>query len=177
MRQELRHRNLPQLLLQTRETLMSNFRPILNDNGLTEQQWRVIRALLTHGPLEPRQLCGACQILGPSLTGVLARMEEMGLVTRERMDNDQRRLLISLAPKSRQIARRMLPRVEAQYQQLEASVGVARLRKIYDTLDELLAALDGAAALAQQRSATRPRFRGNGLKTPLSPSPSGRGQG
>ena len=147
MSHELRHRNLPQLLLQSRETLMSNFRPILNDNGLTEQQWRVIRALLTAGPLEPRQLCEACQIVGPSLTGVLARMEEMGLVTRERMDNDQRRLLVSLTAKSRRIASRMAPRVEAQYERIEARVGADRLRKVYDTLDALIVALDGGAGV------------------------------
>jgi len=147
MSHELRHRNLPQLLLQARETLMSNFRPILNDNGLTEQQWRVIRALLTAGPLEPRQLCEACQIVGPSLTGVLARMEEMGLVTRERMDNDQRRLLVSLTAKSRRIASRMAPRVEAQYERIEARVGADRLRKVYDTLDALIVALDGGAGV------------------------------
>ena len=147
MSHELRHRNLPQLLLQARETLMSNFRPILNDNGLTEQQWRVIRALLTAGPLEPRQLCEACQIVGPSLTGVLARMEEMGLVTRERMDNDQRRLLVSLTAKSRRIASRTAPRVEAQYERIEARVGADRLRKVYDTLDALIVALDGGAGV------------------------------
>jgi homoprotocatechuate degradation regulator HpaR len=161
MSHELRHRNLPQLLLQARETLMSHFRPILNDNGLTEQQWRVVRALLTAGPLEPRQLCEACQIVGPSLAGVLARMEEMGLVTRERMDNDQRRLLVSLTPKSRQIARRMIPRVEAQYEQLEARVGVDRLRRIYDTLDGLLVALDGSTGTSvdQRNANVRPRAR------------------
>ena len=147
MSHELRHRNLPQLLLQARETLMSNFRPILNDNGLTEQQWRVIRALLTAGPLEPRQLCEACQIVGPSLTGVLARMEEMGLVTRERMDNDQRRLLVSLTAKSRRIASRMAPRVEAQYERIEARVGADRLRNVYDTLDALIVALDGGTGV------------------------------
>jgi homoprotocatechuate degradation regulator HpaR len=144
MSHELRHRNLPQLLLQARETLMSGFRPILNAQGVTEQQWRVIRALLTHGPLEPRQLCGACQIVGPSLTGVLARMEDLGLVTRERMDNDQRRLLVSLTAKGRRVARRMIPRVEAQYELLEKRVGVERLRQVYDTLDDLIVALDGA---------------------------------
>ena len=52
----LRHRNLALLLLQARESVMAEFRPLLNEHGLTEQQWRVIRALLHDGPLEPRQL-------------------------------------------------------------------------------------------------------------------------
>ncbi|MDO9215991.1 MAG: homoprotocatechuate degradation operon regulator HpaR, partial [Lacisediminimonas sp.] len=38
-------RNLPHLLLQAREALMTRFRPFLNANGITEQQWRIIRSL------------------------------------------------------------------------------------------------------------------------------------
>ena len=34
----LPHRNLPLLLLQAREAVIANFRPILNAHGLTEQQ-------------------------------------------------------------------------------------------------------------------------------------------
>ena len=51
---ELRHRNLPLLLLQAREHVIARFRPILNANGITEQQWRIVRALIDTGPLEPR---------------------------------------------------------------------------------------------------------------------------
>ena len=45
-KQSLKHRNLPLLLLQAREGVISRFRPILTEAGFTEQQWRVIRALL-----------------------------------------------------------------------------------------------------------------------------------
>jgi hypothetical protein len=51
-----RHRNLPLLLLQAREGVIAHFRPILHAHGLTEQQWRIVRALLDQGPLEPRQI-------------------------------------------------------------------------------------------------------------------------
>ena len=39
------HRNLPQALLRAREAVMRYFRPNLKIAGVTEQQWRVIRAL------------------------------------------------------------------------------------------------------------------------------------
>ena len=47
------HRNLPMLLLRAREKMMERFRPLITSHGLTEQQWRVIRALNESGPLEP----------------------------------------------------------------------------------------------------------------------------
>lgn len=137
----LRHRNLPQLMLQAREALMAQFRPILNQNGVTEQQWRIIRALLMHGPLEPRQLCELCQISSPSIVGVLLRMEEGGLVGRERMADDQRRVLVSVTARSRQLGRRMIPAIEERYSSIEASVGIEALQQAYDVLDALLAAL------------------------------------
>ena len=131
-------RNLPLLLLRAREGVMSHFRAILNQHGLTEQQWRVLRALLDQSPLEPRQICETCQLLSASATGVLARMEELGLVRRVRMAEDQRRVRVSITPKSRALARRMAPLIDAQYRELERALGGELLQQVYDTLDQLL---------------------------------------
>ena len=82
MPRQIRYRNLPQLFLRGREELLRHFRPIITHFGLTEQQWRILRAISENDQLEPREICEICQILSPSLTGVLTRMEDMGLVTR-----------------------------------------------------------------------------------------------
>ena len=145
----LRHRNLPHLLLRARETLMAHFRPLLGEFGLTEQQWRVLREIVEQGPLEPRQLCEACSISSPSIVGVLQRMEETGLITRERMAHDQRRVRVSLTPRSQKIAQRLIPMVEQRYQMLEESLGLRSIQEVYDALDALLARTpraDGTAA-------------------------------
>jgi len=137
------HRNLPLLLLQAREAVLARFRPILNEEGVTEQQWRVLRALAEQGPLEQRQIAEACRISSPSLAGVLARMDELGLVQRERLAEDQRRVLVSLTAKSRALAQRMAPRIEATYRALEAQLGSSFVAQAYATLDELVARLGG----------------------------------
>lgn len=138
-------RNLALLLLRAREGVMAHFRAILTQHGLTEQQWRVLRALLDASPLEPRQICQRCQLLSASATGVLARMEELGLVRRERMADDQRRVWVSITPKARALARRIAPLVDAQYAELEQRIGPALLTEVYDTLDRLLLRLDAPA--------------------------------
>ena len=135
----LRHRNLPHLLLRARDTLMAQFRPLLSEFGLTEQQWRILRELLEQGSQEPRQLCETCSISSPSIVGMLVRMEEAGLIARARMPHDQRRVLVSLTPKSRQIARQLVPQIEARYAALEQTLGVDAMQEVYDTLDALLA--------------------------------------
>jgi homoprotocatechuate degradation regulator HpaR len=124
------HRNLPQSFLKARDALMSHFRPILNHYGLTEQQWRILRALDEHGQLEPREICQLCQILSSSMAGILARMEETGLVERIRVETDQRRVMVSLAPKGDALIDEMAPLIELQYQYMEQAFG----KKTFDAL-------------------------------------------
>ena len=134
----LRHRNLPHLLLRARETLMAHFRPLLTAQGLTDPQWRILRELAEQGPLEPRQLGQACSISSPSIAGVLLRMEEAGLVSRERMEHDQRRVTVTLKPRSRKILQRLAPLIEERYQALESALGTRSLQEVYDAIDALL---------------------------------------
>ena len=138
---KLAHRNLPLLLLQARELVIARFRPLLNGQGVTEQQWRIVRVLLETGPLEPREIGSQCRISSPSLAGVLTRMEELGLVTRRRFDRDQRRVRVSLSPRSRALAARMAPKVEAQYRQIEKQVGKPACQRLFRVLDEVIEAL------------------------------------
>ena len=138
---KLRHRNLPLLMLQARERVISRFRPLLNAHGVTEQQWRIVRALIDTGPLEPREIGELCQISSPSLAGVLGRMEELGLITRRRFEHDQRRLRVSLTPRSRALSERMAPQIEATYREIEALLGAEFAAAFYASLDRLIAAL------------------------------------
>ncbi len=134
----LPHRNLPLLLLQAREAVISRFRPLLHEHGLTEQQWRILRTLLERGPLEPRELVQICHISSPSLTGILARMSDTGWIARERMAHDQRRVLISLTAQSHQVAEALAPRIEALYRHIEGHIGPEFMQQFYATLDALI---------------------------------------
>jgi homoprotocatechuate degradation regulator HpaR len=147
----LRHRNLPQLMLQAREALMLQFRPVLHAHGVTEQQWRVLRELLQQGSSEPHQLCAQCQISSPSITGVLLRMEAAGWLARERIAEDQRRVRVSLTARGRQLAQRIAPDIEARYVQIEQRVGVAVLQQVHDALDTLLEPLTEPSPASRAR--------------------------
>jgi homoprotocatechuate degradation regulator HpaR len=137
----LRHRNLPLLLLQARERVISQFRPLLNAHDITEQQWRIVRVLLDTPSLEPRQIGEICGISSPSLAGVLARMERLGLVARRRVPHDQRRVHVSLTARARALAERMAPQIEATYGRIEALIGREFHARFEQMLDRLLATL------------------------------------
>lgn len=143
---QLVHRNLPLLFLQARESVFARFRPILHTVGLTEQQWRVVRALLDHGPLEPRQIGDICRLSSPSLAGILARMADLGLVLRERLEHDQRRVMVSVTPQGKALAAKLAPTIEATYRALEEEMGVEFIAQLYATLDAVIARLGEAPA-------------------------------
>src|SRR6201981_1999938 len=138
----LHHRNLPLLLLQARERVISHFRPILNANGFTEQQWRIVRELYEVRSLEPREIGELRRISSPSLAGVLARMEELGLVVRRRLQHDRRRVRVSLTPRARGLAQRMAPQIEATYRRIEEQLGSKFSLRFQRMLDQLLATLE-----------------------------------
>jgi homoprotocatechuate degradation regulator HpaR len=132
------HRNLPRLLLQAREAVMAHNRPRLREHGLSDQQWRVLRVLGEHGTVETGRVAREAYILGPSLTGVLARMERDGLIRRERDAADQRRTVIEATAKGRKLVERLSHAVEAHYQWMEKTLGKQKLEQLYALLDELI---------------------------------------
>lgn len=144
------NRNLPLLLLQARENVMKRFRPVLNENGLTEQQWRVIRVLAERGPTEPRDLVQLCSLSSPSLTGILARLVDLKMIARERVTNDQRRILVSLTPKCRALAARVQPQVDAIYVELQEKLGREFKQELYGVLDRLIELLDADGDPAEE---------------------------
>ncbi len=141
-------RNLPLLLLQARESVIRRFRPVLTANGLTEQQWRVLRIVAERGPTEPRELVSLCALSSPSLAGILARMDDLGLIVRERMEADQRRILVSTTAKSRALAARLAPQVDTIYEEIDAALGKEFNEQLYGMLDRVVAVLgqDGEVA-------------------------------
>jgi homoprotocatechuate degradation regulator HpaR len=139
MTQPFSHRNLPRLLLQAREAVMAHTRPGLRAHGLSDQQWRVLRVLGEHGTVETGRVAREAFILGPSLTGVLARMERDGLITRQRDPADQRRTVVAATARGNRLVAQLSGTVEAHYAWMEKTLGTDELRQLYRLLDALIA--------------------------------------
>ncbi len=119
-------------LLQAREAAMSFFRPSLNQHGLTEQQWRVIRILRQQGEMESYQLANQACILRPSMTGVLARLERDGIVRRWKAPKDQRRVYVNLTEKGQQCFVSMSGDMEKNYQRIQERFGEESSRSCWN---------------------------------------------
>ena len=137
------HRNLPRLLLQAREAVMAHTRPGLRQHGLSDQQWRVLRVLGEHANepegIETGRVAREAYLLGPSLTGVLTRMERDGLIERERSAQDARRSVVRATPLGLSKVQALQETIEAHYAWMEAHLGKVKLGQLYALLDEVIA--------------------------------------
>lgn len=129
--------SLPLKLLKAREVTMGFFRPVLQEIPLTEQQWRIVRALSEHTELESKQLADLCCILSPSLTGIINRLEQQGYIKRRRSPDDQRRILISLTIKAKEMFKKVAPILEQRYQLITEQFDQQDLINLSQLLDKL----------------------------------------
>lgn len=139
MSNELRdfQKNLPMALLRARESVMSKFRPIMRKHDITEQQWRVIRALHGSDGMEATALANKTMLLMPSLTRILKTLEEQSYIKRFAVEGDNRRRLIRLAANGRNLYKKMAPLSEAEYQKIEAQIGAKKLGELYALLESI----------------------------------------
>jgi homoprotocatechuate degradation regulator HpaR len=121
-------------LLRARESIMGFFRPELNQLGLTEQQWRIMRVLYEYQDLEFHELARLACILPPSLTGMLTRLERKGLLRRRKATIDQRRLHLSLTREGTARFEGMSRRMEELYHVIETQFGRQRLAQLFSLL-------------------------------------------
>src|SRR5690625_947932 len=132
------YRNLPQILLAARESLMKHFRPLIRSFDLTDQQWRVLRIVYEEQAIEPRLLCEQCQIVSASMAGVLTRMESRGLLRRAPFPGDQRRALVKITPKGQEIAEQLGPLITEQYRRIEQAFGKDQLQLLSDAVAQFV---------------------------------------
>jgi homoprotocatechuate degradation regulator HpaR len=137
-------KSLPMELLRAREAVMRQFRPGLREIGVTEQQWRILRALAHRGPLEATGLAEATCLLAPSISRILPDMEARQLISRRQPDSDLRRSVIRLERKGLRLIAVHAPAVERTYDAITRRFGQERLNQLFGLLLEL----EDAARLA-----------------------------
>ncbi len=135
-------RSLPMSLLRAREAVMRQFRPSLRDHGLTEQQWRILRALAAIESVEVTELARVAFLLGPSLSRILRDLESRRLIERKVAKADQRRAVVSISAKGLKLIEAVAPSSEAIYAAISKRFGARKLAE----LQEMLGALENSLA-------------------------------
>ncbi|MFT6773266.1 MAG: homoprotocatechuate degradation regulator HpaR [Paracoccaceae bacterium] len=136
-------KSLPIALLRTREAVMMRFRPMLSAHGLTEQQWRVLRALAEYDELEVSQLADKAVILGPSLSRILRSFEAQTMVAKRQDPADRRRYFLTLTDEGRAMIDRVQPDSIAIYREIVAIMGADEMLALVEQLNAFAARLRG----------------------------------
>ena len=74
--------------------IQKNFMEQVKSSGLTSGQPKVLDYLRDHNGANPKEIAAACHIEPGSLTSVLNRMEEKGLIERRMLDGNRRTFYI-----------------------------------------------------------------------------------
>lgn len=75
------------------------------ETGLTLTQLSTLAALERHGPSTPTALADHEKVQPPSMTRILAALEQQGLVDRSPHATDRRQVVVSVTPKARALLR------------------------------------------------------------------------
>lgn len=130
-------RSLPIALLRARERIMVPIREMLQQSGISEQQWRILRVVDEAREMEQTAIAQAACLQLPSLTRILRSMENDGLVARKTDAADRRRTLVSVTLAGRALIAKHRERNADIFSTIETEFGRQKLDLLLDLLDEL----------------------------------------
>ena len=131
-------RSLPIALIRSREKVMGPIRDMLKASGITEQQWRVLRVLSETGPQDLTQISNKASLLLPSLSRIIRKLLDGGLVVSSINSRDRRRQTVVITPEGQKIIDDNLPQATKIAEELQHHLGT----ESYEQLLDLLAALE-----------------------------------
>jgi DNA-binding MarR family transcriptional regulator len=139
------------------EAIIDAFEPVLaaqrrviakvwQDRSISKLNLHLLMLLEAHGPQSMSRLAALANVALPNLTGIVGRMEELGLVVRESDSRDRRLVVV-----------RKTPRGQALLHEIE-SVRRDELRRILQTLspDERVRCRDAMRIMAIAATAALP---------------------
>lgn len=145
-------KSLPMSLLLAREAVMNRFRSSLNLFNITEQQWRVLRALSSIPEIEVMELAKVTYLLAPSLSRILRDMEARKLIVRRQAPDDLRRSLISISPSGVKLIDAVAPYSEGIYGEITESFGKQNMDVLQQLLKDLTDKMNALPALTYSGS-------------------------
>jgi DNA-binding MarR family transcriptional regulator len=124
-------------ILRTANVLTDSFEQMLKPHGITGTQYNVLRILRG---AEPDGLCRnevADRLLNrmPDATRLLDRMEEAGLVSRERSTVDRRLVTTRITKKGRQVVDGLDDAADAEHEKLLGHMSEQQLKTLIELLE------------------------------------------
>ncbi|ESZ66218.1 MULTISPECIES: MarR family transcriptional regulator [unclassified Mesorhizobium] len=88
-------------LYATSMAINRTYKPMLDEMGITYPQYLVLNALAEAGGMSVGSIAHRLALESSTITPLLKRMEQAGLVTRQRSQTDERQVQVDLTPAGR----------------------------------------------------------------------------
>ena len=111
------------------------YQPVLDDLGITYPQYLVLMVLWENDHVNLTWLADRLKLQSNTLTPLLKRMQEQGILIRNRSEADERSILISLTDKGRNL-KREVPRLQDQLSDI--GITIQEAMKLKDLLAKIV---------------------------------------
>ena len=110
--------------------------------GLTGPQLIILQEISSHKEVSISEIAKAVSLGQPTVTGILERLENRGLITRRRSEQDKRKILISITEACERLMEKAPPPMQEHFidafyhlQDWEQSMMLASLQRIVQLMD------------------------------------------
>lgn len=132
-------------VIQLANLLMRRLAPIFEKASVTPQQWAILSALAdAETPLTPAGLARKMLVSKQNMTGMVARLEQLGLAERHGDPNDLRSSHVQLTRRGRALVEKFRPAYEEWRAQLGGGMSERDVAALTRTVDRLIAELEQA---------------------------------
>ncbi len=119
------------------------FARLFREYGLTPSQYNVLRILRGEGtPLPILEVADRMVAAVPGITGLIDRLEGMGLLARERSTEDRRVVFVAITPRGLDLLARLDEPVAALHKRLLGHMSPQELRQLIDLIEKARQSLD-----------------------------------
>jgi DNA-binding MarR family transcriptional regulator len=131
-------------LLRTNDRIQIRFARLFREHGLTLSQYNVLRILRGEGePLPCLEIAQRMVAVVPGITGLIDRLEAVGLVGRSRSCEDRRVIYVTITDKALDLLSRLDKPVDDLHKQLLGHLTHDELKELVRLLEKARIPLDG----------------------------------
>jgi DNA-binding MarR family transcriptional regulator len=132
-------------VIQLANLLMRRLAPIFEKASVTPQQWAILAALAdAQTPLTAAGLARKMLVSKQNMTGMVARLEQLGLAERHGDPNDLRSSRVQLTRRGRALVEKFRPAYEEWRSKLGGDLSERDLAALTRAVDRLIAELEQA---------------------------------
>ena len=135
----LPERDLVSGVIQLSNLLMRHLAPIFEKAKVTPQQWAILAALAAADqPLSLAGLARTMLVSKQNMTGMVARLEQLGLIARQGDPDDLRSSRLTLTRRGRAAVEKLRPAYDAWRRELAGDLAERDVAALTRTVDRLI---------------------------------------